>query len=179
MIGNKIRELRKNNNLSISELASKVGISDSYISQLERNVVDPSVSVLQKIATALCVPIASFFEETYEVPILIRHDEYKPHPTSANGFILNQMSPAFAEYDTHMEINHFKLSAKNEPFEYKHSGETCIHLLKGSVEITISHHVHLLNKGDSIYIASDVPYLIHNPGSSAALGLICSTRTFT
>ena len=41
MIGDNIRETRKKNHLSLAELAVRVGVSESYISQLERNKCRP------------------------------------------------------------------------------------------------------------------------------------------
>ena len=72
MIGDNIRETRKKNHLSLAELAVRVGVSESYISQLERNNVDPSISVLRKISSALNVPIVTFFDAVYEEPVIIR-----------------------------------------------------------------------------------------------------------
>ncbi|WP_409302806.1 helix-turn-helix domain-containing protein [Peribacillus sp. SCS-155] len=58
MLGTRIRELRKEKNLTLSHLARKTGISKSYLSQMERNIqTNPSVEVVLKIAKVLEVPI--------------------------------------------------------------------------------------------------------------------------
>lgn len=178
MIGKKIREFRKNKNMSISEFASKVGISDSYISQLERGVIDPSVSVLRKIANTLNVPIASFFDEDFEEPAVIRQDEYSPHPYTSDAMSLEQLSPTSEHWENHLESQMFHLPVKKEAQRLKHSGETCIHVLKGTVEINVDETTYLLKKGDSIYIHAHIPYQLSNAGASVASGIICSTGAF-
>lgn len=175
MIGKKIRELRKHHHLSINELAVKVGVSDSYISQLERNIVDPSVSVLRKIAGVFRVPIASFFDEEYEPPVVIRNTQRIPHPFSEKELILTRVSPAFSENDCGMEVQQFELCSKNQAVALKHEGETCIHVLHGTIEITVNEQTHPLQAGDSLYVTSFVPYMLFNPGTVPAGGFICST----
>ena len=53
----KIREFRKRRNLTIKELSSLSGMSISYISQVERGEIDPSLSSLRKIAAVFQVPV--------------------------------------------------------------------------------------------------------------------------
>lgn len=67
MIGKKVRELRKVNNLTMSELAQKSGTASSYISDLENGKIKkPSADKLLKIAKALGVAMGDLMgEETY------------------------------------------------------------------------------------------------------------------
>lgn len=58
MLGNRIKGVRKSKNMSIYELASKSGLSDSYLGRLENGKrKDPSISTVIKIATALEISI--------------------------------------------------------------------------------------------------------------------------
>jgi len=175
MIGEKIRELRKNRNISLSELAERVGVSDSYISQLERNIVDPSISVLKKISQVLDVAIASFFDEKYEEPAIIQRDERIAHPDSTSDMLLELLSPQPGAWENHIEAASYKIPPKKTIKDLKYTGETCIHVLKGSMEVLIGDMSHLLRKGDSIYLWANVVFQIYNPGTNAVSGIICST----
>lgn len=62
-LGAKIRSLRTQRNLKITDLADMTGLTSSLISQLERALASPSISTLKKICDALDVPIAYLFEE--------------------------------------------------------------------------------------------------------------------
>jgi len=60
-IGNAIQLVRTKRKLSQSELANRAGISVSYLSLLERSKRDPALSVIEKIAAALGMPIELLF----------------------------------------------------------------------------------------------------------------------
>lgn len=63
MTGKKVRELRKANNLTMSELAKKSGTASSYISDLENGKIkNPSINKIEKIAEALGVSLGELRE---------------------------------------------------------------------------------------------------------------------
>ncbi|GIN55706.1 helix-turn-helix domain-containing protein [Lederbergia ruris] len=69
MIGERIREYRKQNNMSLSELAEKAGIAKSYLSSIERNIQsNPSIQFLEKISSVLNVSVQSLLHENAEQP---------------------------------------------------------------------------------------------------------------
>ena len=65
-IGQKIRHLRTQNNLTLEELASRSELTKGFLSQVERNLTSPSVSTLEDILEALGTDLASFFKDSKE-----------------------------------------------------------------------------------------------------------------
>ncbi|MGG3557241.1 helix-turn-helix domain-containing protein [Peribacillus frigoritolerans] len=64
MIGYRVKSLREERKMSISELSSKSGVAKSYISSLERNLqTNPTILVLEKIAKILCIKVDSLLNE--------------------------------------------------------------------------------------------------------------------
>ncbi|MFZ0444080.1 MAG: helix-turn-helix domain-containing protein [Bacillus sp. (in: firmicutes)] len=64
MIGDRVKKLRLEKKLSLSELALKAGVAKSYLSSLERNLqTNPSIQFLEKIATVLGVPVDTIILE--------------------------------------------------------------------------------------------------------------------
>nr|WP_274387261.1 helix-turn-helix domain-containing protein [Lederbergia galactosidilytica] len=60
VIGERIRKYRKQNNMSLSELAEKAGIAKSYLSSIERNIQsNPSIQFLEKVSSVLNVSVQS------------------------------------------------------------------------------------------------------------------------
>ena len=57
-IGKAIRLCRVQKEMSLDDLSSKIGISVSYLSLLERGKRDPNISVLEKISLGLNVPVS-------------------------------------------------------------------------------------------------------------------------
>ena len=58
-LGDKIRMMRGEKNMSLQELAQKAGISLSYLSEIERGTVYPALSTLKRVAEGLEVPPAA------------------------------------------------------------------------------------------------------------------------
>lgn len=51
-LGQRLRRLRKNNELTLKDLSQKSDLSVPYLSDMERGVVNPSIDTLQKVAEA-------------------------------------------------------------------------------------------------------------------------------
>jgi len=64
MIGDRVKQLRQEKKMSLSELALKAGVAKSYLSSLERNLqTNPSIQFLEKIAAVLGVPVDNIILE--------------------------------------------------------------------------------------------------------------------
>ncbi|MFC5361009.1 helix-turn-helix domain-containing protein [Peribacillus frigoritolerans] len=64
MIGYRVKLLREERKMSISELSAKSGVAKSYISSLERNLqTNPTILVLEKIAKILCIKVDALLNE--------------------------------------------------------------------------------------------------------------------
>ncbi|WP_174732836.1 helix-turn-helix domain-containing protein [Mesobacillus harenae] len=58
MIGERVKKLRQEKKMSLSELAEQAGVAKSYLSSLERNLqTNPSIQFLEKIAGVLNIPV--------------------------------------------------------------------------------------------------------------------------
>jgi XRE family transcriptional regulator, master regulator for biofilm formation len=65
MIGERVKQLRVEKRMSMSELAEQAGVAKSYLSSLERNLqTNPSIQFLEKIASVLGVSIDYFFHDS-------------------------------------------------------------------------------------------------------------------
>lgn len=166
MIGNKIKAKRKQLGLTISELSKKVGVSNSYISQLEHNNTDPSVSVLQKIACALDTPIAYFFETEYEEPIVIQNNNTKY--IQEENYQYKYMSPK----DTNMVIRQYILEANTTMQDT--CIQACLHVMKGELEVTIDQGSYILHEDDSLLLSSN--YVIKNISHNSSIFILCEVH---
>lgn len=64
MIGERVKKLRQEKRMSLSELAEQAGVAKSYLSSLERNLqTNPSIQFLEKIAAVLKVPVDHLIHE--------------------------------------------------------------------------------------------------------------------
>ena len=78
LIGGKLKQLRTEKKLSIAELSKLSDVSTGLISQIERDLVVPSVTSLWRLAQALDTNINYFFhEEPQEEQMIIRKGEHR------------------------------------------------------------------------------------------------------
>jgi len=84
-VGEFIRQQRENAQQSIRDLARSAGVSNPYLSQIERGIRRPSADILQQIARALEISAETLYvragildgtpPETSSVPEAINNDE--------------------------------------------------------------------------------------------------------
>ncbi len=71
MIGDRVKRIRKEKKMSMTELAEKAGVAKSYLSSLERNIqVNPSVQFLEKIASVLNIPLDALLHDEPDITYL-------------------------------------------------------------------------------------------------------------
>lgn len=63
IIGEKIKSLRTNQEISIQELAERAGLTVEQVSRIEENIDIPSLAPLIKIARALGVRLGTFLDD--------------------------------------------------------------------------------------------------------------------
>ncbi len=167
MDGNKIRKLRKEKGLTLAQFAKETGFTPSYISQIERNLIDPSLSALEKICNVLNVSIHYLLENSEDRILITRKQERKQLTIKSNGAILdfilpignsNKLKPNFGIYETKIKSKRWN----SEEFAI-HVPEECIIVKKGVLLAVFNDKTELLEEGDSLYIASDLPHKFYNP----------------
>lgn len=174
MLGNKIRMLRKSYNLKLNDIADKSGLSVSYISQLERDLVEPSLSSLKKIAAALNTPVYLLIDDTENENIVMKKGE---RPIMSFGhsdtrYEIVSTTASNANFSPKMMMVEFTIPGNGEDSDdyITHSAEELIVLTKGSIDITYGDTVYELNEGDSIYVQENIPHRIVNKGTEDAIG---------
>ena len=89
-LGEKLRQLRSERNISQRDLAKLAGLSPNSISLIERDETSPSVSTLQSLAAALNIRMSYFFEE--ETPSSVLHIKSGSRPKiESDGVIIEGM----------------------------------------------------------------------------------------
>ena len=90
MIPQKIRTLRQAKGLTLKELADKTQTTAGYISQLERGLVDPSLSTLRKIAAVLDTPLFALMDTRETQSAVVRSEKRQKMTFSDSQIVLEQ-----------------------------------------------------------------------------------------
>jgi transcriptional regulator with XRE-family HTH domain len=69
-IGQKLRQLREENNLSQGDIERRTGLFRCYTSRVENGYTVPSVETLEKFARALEIPLYRFFTDGEKVKMV-------------------------------------------------------------------------------------------------------------
>jgi len=108
MIGDRIKSLRMERKLSLTELAEKAGVAKSYLSSIERNLqTNPSIQFLEKISSVLNVPVDFLLHESQD-----EETELDPEWTSLVQEAMRSgvSKEQFREF---LEFNKWRLSQKS------------------------------------------------------------------
>ena len=157
--------MRKNRNLSIQQLADKVGLSVGMVSQIERGLSTPSLRSIRLLANALDVPVSWFFAggQHHEAEHIVRKAQRRQLKIGAIGAVQELLSP---ETPGGIEIYEIVLepgtSSGNDL--YSHAGEKAGVVIEGNLQLAIGPLVHLLQPGDSFRFPSTTPHRFANAG---------------
>lgn len=164
MLGEKIRAKRMEKKLTLKDLAQRTGVTQGFLSQVERSLTDPSITSLRRIAHALDVPIFYFLmDEAKSSPVVRRNErQVLKFPDSHLSFEL--LSPDLNR-SLEMMMARLEPGAVTCDVPLTHPGEENIVVIQGEMKIQIGEDVHILAEGDSIYYFSSIPHKIWSIGT--------------
>lgn len=158
--GSKVKELRLINGMTLRDLAKASGCSISFLSQVERDLVSPTVASLRKISEALGITITSFFEsdDNETDPLIVRKNERTKLTSKASKVVYESLKP-FKANSVLEPLYHILEKGAYSGTEFnQHVGEEFVYVLKGQIEITVGQKSFILNQDDSALYNSNIPH---------------------
>ena len=158
-IGSRLRKLRREKHMSLTVLANKSGVSTGLISQIERDLVAPSVVSLYHIAQALDTDISYFFSSSAPPYTIQRRGTH--HTLITNNGLNRHQLLSTERADRALDLVHLTLKG-GEVYDREciaHEGEECCYVLSGTLTFLIDDEELTLEAGDSICFSSTHPHL--------------------
>jgi transcriptional regulator with XRE-family HTH domain/KaiC/GvpD/RAD55 family RecA-like ATPase len=174
-LGDKIRTLRKKLGMTQKELAEQVGLTPSFISQLEKNVISPSLDSLLKLSEKLNAQPIYFLMDAESGPLqkmVIKPNErqeiHLPDMKTSNVTLQLLVSDVL---NRRMEpyLLTVKEGAKVDGHFCSHKGDEFAYVMEGELEVELQAEKQMLRQGDSLYIGSTVPSNWINIGKGDAI----------
>ena len=170
-LGAVIRHARKQGELTLQQVAARTRLSISYLSQIERNLLTPSVSTLKVIADSLGIPAGTLmFSPQSRSPgplaVVQRKGSRKQLRLPESNIVYDLLTP-----DLRRRSSVLWLTAQpgaRSGSSIAHEGEDVVVLLRGKLRIRVGDVWHALARGDSIYFNSELPHHWENPGPAIA-----------
>jgi transcriptional regulator with XRE-family HTH domain len=174
-LGPRIRALRQARHVTLRELAGRAGVTESFLSQVEREVTSPSIASVQRIARALDLGIADLFADEAPLGRVVRRAERRRIVYSGLNAIDEFLTVGS---DGRLQVIVTTLEpgggTGDEPYTHE-SDEEVVVVLQGRLELWVGDEHYLLDEGDSITHSSRHPHRNRNPGPGPATILFCST----
>ena len=176
-IAQHIRELRLNKGYSLDQLATRSGVSRSSISLIERAATSPTAVILEKLAAALDVSLASLFvfetANNQPEPVL-RYEQQSLWRDPASGYLRRNLSAPQAA--SPMQLVEITFPAQTQvsydfvPREVKVYQQ--IWILNGEMQIHLGEQCYILQQGDSLSIQLNQPIVFENSTAHQARYLL-------
>lgn len=164
-LGERIRNLRVERDLTLAALSAKSQISVGMLSHIERGKTSASLKLLDRLRVALGVPLASFFDHkanrSDEEGTITRLGKRSMLSFSKTGLTKELLSPP-----GHSELEMLMLSIEvgggSGADPWRRNGEKAGYVLQGRFELQIGDKTHVLDQGDAFQFDSRQPHTFRN-----------------
>jgi transcriptional regulator with XRE-family HTH domain len=175
-IGEHLRARRHERGLSLRELAERLGVSPSLISQIERGRANPSVSTLYQLVAELDVSLDELLFEDRRpgsaadaAPVsgpLLRGKE-RQRIRLASGVIWERLTTV-SEPGVEFLYVIYEVGGASSPEDafQRHSGHEWGYVLSGTLQVTVGFRQYVLEPGDSLSLESTTPHRLANVGDT-------------
>ena len=172
-LGHSLRRLRKARGLTLQQLASRCGLSQPFLSQLENGKAMPSLMALHNVAQALGTTAHSLLQpQDRPDTSLVRHGEGEVYELVEGATVR-----FLTEGGSHlMEPNEVEFAPEVATVNTGHNGEELIYVLEGRlrVELEGSDPV-VLRRGDVLTYPATVPHTLGAAGPTGCRFLVVSS----
>lgn len=164
--GEKLREIREKRGLTLREVAKRAHVSESLISQIERNKVSPAIDTLFSLVEALDTDIEYIFQDYRRSrPLSFVPVEKRESFEEVEGTLYERLAfiPGHEEEEGivgyYLRISPYK---EKRSSVLGHKGKELGIILKGEGEFVLGGQVYSLKEGDSIAFESGVFHVLRN-----------------
>ena len=182
ILAKRIRALRKSRGYALDTLAELSGVSRSMISLIERAETSATAAVLNKLADALGVSLASLFSDDSEQQAaspLVRYQQQPVWQDPASGYLRRQLSPPGVGSAIELAEVIF-LPGQSVTFDNAMRSIVThqqIWMLSGEMQITQEGQSWHLQPGDCLAMTLGQQIVFHNPTASSARYLVALAAT--
>lgn len=174
-LGARIRALRQARRLTLRDVSERAGVTESFLSQVERDVTSPSIATVQRIAHALDLSIAQLFAEEPATGRVVRREARRrvayPGLRAVDEFLTSNMAGRLQVILSTIEPGG---GTGAEPYTHD-SDEEVVVVLSGVLDLWVGDEHYVLREGDAITFPSRLPHWNMNHGETAAVVLFCVT----
>jgi transcriptional regulator with XRE-family HTH domain len=169
-VGEKIRLVRERKTLTLRQVAQEAGVSESLVSQIERNKVSPAIDTLLSIADALDIDLEYLFSD-YRKERTVRVVKAGDRPVLTKpGVRYERFAQIEQGQESRKGIEAYQIDiepgASTGNDDYGHEGSELGVVVDGRAELQVGTRRFSLEEGDSASFSSDFPHRLVNVGET-------------
>lgn len=179
-VGQCVRHLREESDLSMRALADKSGLSVNTLSLIENGKTSPSVSTLQKISSALQIPMVAFFlSNQVDQKVIFTRSGRRKQAVFENG-ILEDLGAGLSDGTMEPFIVTLEPQATSGPDAIIHTGYEFVFCLTGRISYIVDNLRYILEPGDSLFFEANQPHCWQNLSSepSKKILILCTANNY-
>ena len=196
-LGTRLKAVRQTAGLTLREMARRVNVSPSFISQIENGKAQPSVATLYAFSKLLNVSVDEFFEgneadavahttkrsdkvspsdawhpSEYANRVSVVHPSHRPRLDMAEGVVWERLAATPERGINFMEIVYAPGATSSAGGELQsHEGYEYGYVTQGVLEVTIGDEVFVLSAGESLGFDSSIAHVFRNVGNDIVRGV--------
>ena len=168
-IGNRLKAIRAQRNLTLDEAAKLTGVSKPMLGQIERGQSNPTITTLNKIATGLKAPVTTFLKEQ-EAGYTVADVQFENLIEEADGLI---RAATLFPYDPvrNMELFYLEVDpgCRHKSDKHLEGTEEYLMVLRGKMDLKIGEETVTVHKQQAVRFQGDLPHAYQNPYGESCL----------
>lgn len=166
-LGARLRHLRSERGCTLQQVSSGSGLTPSFLSRLERGIVNISVGNLRKVADFFGVPITYFFREEKVPPAVVVRAGQRPRSVPGDGVMLEDLLPRQTAGLGAVVVTMGPGQAQQALLD--RSSWTLYYVLSGELTCSLGGQAHQLAAGDVLFQRRPAPLHWSNPRGPAVV----------
>lgn len=159
----RLKRLRELKGVTLEQLATRTGLTKSYLSKVERGMSVPSIATALKLADAFEVGVGDLFGAKTQGNdfVVVRKDQRTPFSRKGGqkaGYRYEAIAPGLAHGLFEAFVMHPPLEYHPDRQRFQHRGQELIFVLKGRMEVYFPHSTVKLAAGDCIIFNGQLPH---------------------
>jgi len=166
-IGAVVRRLRGEKGMTLQELSAASGVSVGMLSQVERDLTNPSVRVMTAIRRALDVPLSALFQDLAAEPpdpAFVRRRGHRPILELQH--LRKELLSAGTSHNIQFMILHIEPNGSSGGTPLSYPAEKGGMVLEGEFLLKVGNEEAMMWEGDAFAFDSSIPHSFRNPSKT-------------
>jgi transcriptional regulator with XRE-family HTH domain len=179
LIGQKLRALRLRRSMGLLQLGERTGLSPALLSKIENNKLVPTVPTLLRIAMVFDVTLDHFFQNEHRQRLIsITRKEQREQSVAGSSLVGEDcyaltrldLGPGDRKFQPYLAEFFPAKGSNGKP--HMHQGFEFIHVLRGTLQLSIGTDENVLRAGDSIYFDSNLRHAYRRTSQEECIGFM-------